>query len=269
MFKREVKPSDRDPNVLVDSNLGETGYVDSFGFEWTHIDGFVGKEVMSHGHVFGRFMLPRNFFAGKSVVDVGCGNGRIGRLLAPLCTSYLGIDLSEAVYAFPKYTRRPSEFKLLRASGTDLPLADGVADVTICWGVLHHMDEPEKAFNELMRVTKPGGSILIFVYPESLDGRKNLNVYMRGLPQANAHDIISRISDSLDGWREVDQFYAGLLANYVALSFRYSREWQKFQWFDGITPRYHWSISKNVAEWAGRAARRVNTYRPGCYYIEK
>ena len=56
MFKREVKPSDRDPNVLVDSNLGETGYVDSFGFEWTHIDGFVGKEVMSHGHVFGRFM---------------------------------------------------------------------------------------------------------------------------------------------------------------------------------------------------------------------
>ena len=86
---------------------------------------------------------------------------------------------------------------------------------------------------------------------------------------ANAHDIISRISDSLDGWREVDQFYAGLLANYVALGFKYSREWQKFQWFDGITPRYHWSISKNVAEWAGRAARRVNTYRPGCYYIEK
>jgi len=191
MFKRETEPSERDPNVLVDSNLGETSYVDSFGFEWTHIDGFVGKEVMSHGHVFGRFMLPRNFFNGKSVVDVGCGNGRIGRLIAPLCTSYLGIDLSEAVYAFPKYTQRPAEFKLLRASGTDLPLADGVADVTICWGVLHHMDEPERAFNELMRVTKPGGAILIFVYPESLDARKNLNVYMRGLPQTNAHDIIA------------------------------------------------------------------------------
>jgi ubiquinone/menaquinone biosynthesis C-methylase UbiE len=269
MFKREAKPSERDPNVLIDSGLGDTGYVDSFGFEWTHIDGFVGKEVMSHGHVFGRFMLPRDFFNGKTVVDVGCGNGRIGRLIAPLCKSYLGIDLSEAVYAFPKYTQRPTEFKLMRASGTDLPLADSTADVTICWGVLHHMDDPDRAFNELMRVTKPGGALLIFVYPESLDGRKNLNTFMRGLPQAKAHDIISKISDSLDGWREVDSFYAGLLANYVALSFKHSREWQQFQWFDGITPRYHWSISKKVAELAGRMAKRVSTYRPGCYYIEK
>ena len=102
-FRRKVNPSPRDPRVLVDSELKDKSYVESFGFEWTEIDGFVGKESMLHGHVFGRFLLPNNFFAGKTVIDVGCGNGRIGRLVAPFAKEYLGLDLSDSVYAFPNY----------------------------------------------------------------------------------------------------------------------------------------------------------------------
>jgi SAM-dependent methyltransferase len=242
MFRREVKPSPQDPEVLIDSILGNTEYVESFGFEWTHIDGFVGKEIMSHGHIFGRFQLSKDFFKGKTVVDVGCGNGRIGRLIAPLCRSYCGIDLSEAVYAFPKYIKKPEIFTLVQASGTDLPVSDEVSDITICWGVLHHMDDPSTAFHELLRVTKPSGTLLIFVYPEQFETRKNLNVFIRGLPDENSYNILSALSDGLDGWREVDAFYANMLGNSMSLSVKQSREWQIFQWYDGITPRYHWSL---------------------------
>ena len=56
---------DHDPRILIDSELRNNEYVESFGFEWTEIDGFVGKESMSHGHIFGRFMLPKNFFPGN------------------------------------------------------------------------------------------------------------------------------------------------------------------------------------------------------------
>jgi len=269
MFRRELHSCERDPAVLIDSGLRNTDYVDSFGFEWTSIDGFVGKETMSHGHVFGRFMLPRDFFTNKQVVDVGCGNGRIGRLIAPLSKGYCGLDLSEAIYAFPRYTQRPQDFSLVRASGTDLPLSDAVADVTICWGVLHHMDDPDAGLSELFRITKPGGTILIFVYPSGFDSRKNLNVYMRGLPAERAHTIISQISDDLDTWREVDSFYAELLAGCVALSFKHSREWQKFQWFDGITPRYHWSLENILEEQTRKLAHQVDIYRPGCFRIQK
>ena len=31
------------------------------------------------------FCLPKRFFENKMVIDVGCGNGRIGRIVAPLC----------------------------------------------------------------------------------------------------------------------------------------------------------------------------------------
>ena len=97
MFRREVRPSERDPEVLLDSKLSGADYVSGFGMEWEHFDGFSGKEVMSHGHLFGRFLLPRDFFTGKTVVDIGCGNGRIGRLVAPLCERYVGVDLSEEI----------------------------------------------------------------------------------------------------------------------------------------------------------------------------
>ncbi|MEQ9303552.1 MAG: class I SAM-dependent methyltransferase [Marinoscillum sp.] len=267
MFRREVIPSSEDPEVFIDSKLGDSGYVDSFGFEWTHIDGFVGKEVMSHGHVFGRFMLPREFFKGKTVVDVGCGNGRIGRLIAPLCMSYCGFDLSKAVYAFPKYISKPPQFQLLQASGTDTPIADDVADVTICWGVLHHMDEPEAAFRELIRMTKPGGTILIFIYSKAFDVGKNLNTFIRGLPDKEAYDIVRSLSDGLDGWREVDQFYGSMLGNLMSLSVKHSREWQIFQWFDGITPRYHWSLESDIPKWAKQYAKNLISYRPGCFVI--
>ncbi|HWA50743.1 MAG TPA: class I SAM-dependent methyltransferase [Dongiaceae bacterium] len=269
MFRREMKRSERDPEVLIDPKLGDAGYVDSFGLEWQSFDGFVGKEAMSQGHVFGRFMLPKDFFAGKQVVDIGCGNGRIGRLIAPLCAAYAGADLSEAVYSFPKYTQRPASFTLLRASATDLPFADACADVTLCWGVLHHVDAPDTAFAELVRVTRPGGIILLYVYPQGLDGRKNLNAYARGLPMNRNHAILDQLSDALDEWFEVDSFYAGLLANGMAMAFKQSKPWQKFQWFDGITPRFHWSLEKRVPDLAQAAGLSVASYRPGCFVLRR
>lgn len=269
MFRREVKQSQRDPDVLVDSKLGEAGYVDSFGQEWQSFDGWAGKEVMSHGHLFGRFLLPRDFFAGRDVVDVGCGNGRIGRLIAPGCGSYTGVDLSEALFAFPKYSQRPEKFSLVRASATDLPLADACADVAVCWGVLHHVDEPRVAFSELVRITRPGGTILLYIYPKSFDLRKNLNGYMRGLPLERGWEIIDRLSDAIDEWREVDPFFAGLLGNNAALSFKSSKSWQKFQWYDGVTPRFHWSLEPVIPELASRFGLQATTYQPGCFTLRR
>ena len=63
--------------------------------------------------------------------------------MAPLAKQYTGLDLSQSVYAFPSYLNTKN-VTLVRASGTDLPLKDALADVTICWGVLHHMDQPKR-----------------------------------------------------------------------------------------------------------------------------
>ena len=53
-FRRDVFECSNDSSILIDSELKDQDYVSSFGFEWTKIDGFIGKESMSHGHIFGR-----------------------------------------------------------------------------------------------------------------------------------------------------------------------------------------------------------------------
>jgi ubiquinone/menaquinone biosynthesis C-methylase UbiE len=244
LFSRPMVQCTRDPRVLIDSELPDTAYVNTFGFEWTQIDGFVGKEVMSHGHIFGRFHLPADYFDGKVVVDVGCGSGRIGRLVAPRAKKYVGLDLSEAVYSFPSYLRTKNT-QLCRASGTNLPLNDAVADVTICWGVLHHMDDPLKALNELKRITKLGGQVLIFIYSNAYAARENLNRFVKHIPNERKYELIENTSDYLDSWREVDKSYADLLSQNLFMSVKQSREWQIFQWYDGVTPTYHHLIESS------------------------
>ena len=46
----------------------------------------------------------------------------------------------------------------------ELPFADNSADATICYGVVMVTSTPEKAFAELVRITKPGGQLFVAVY---------------------------------------------------------------------------------------------------------
>mgnify|MGYP002784661411 CR=1 FL=1 len=267
MFRRDVAPSPRDAEILLDSRLENSAYVDSFGYEWQHLDAYVDKETLSHGHLFGRFLLPRDYFRGHTVIDVGCGNGRVGRFIAASAARYVGVDLSESVYAFPKHLPRPPSFALVRASGTDLPVVDRLADISLCWGVLHHMDDPTAAMRELLRVTRPGGEILIYVYPSYFDARKNLNGFWKFLPGATQRHYIESLSDAIDSWQSVDGFFAKQLATQLSLGFKSSRDLQILQWFDGVTPRFHWSLHRDVPAYFKEQECSVTETYPGCFRI--
>ena len=50
----------------------------------------------------------------------------------------------------------------------DIPIADESVDAVICWSVLEHVKEPQKAAQEIYRILKKGGKALIavpFLYP--------------------------------------------------------------------------------------------------------
>jgi ubiquinone/menaquinone biosynthesis C-methylase UbiE len=269
MFKRPLLPLAASPHILVDPAVAaESEYTSSFGFEWTTIDGFVGKETMSHGHLYGRFLLPADFFNGKVVADVGCGNGRIGRLIVRDCKKYIGLDMSDSLTAFPTYIKGIENVTLIRASATDLPLEDETVDVAICWGVMHHTDNPEKAFDELLRITKPGGHILIFVYSPAFDSRRNFNQLVRELPHDVTFHLVERTSDEIDSWCEVDDFYGNIVAQQLHMSRKQSREWQIFQWFDGISPRYHWSVTQMLSN-SSAALPQLSDPNRGIYLFSK
>ena len=49
------------------------------------------------------------------------------------------------------------------------------------------MDDPFSGLNELLRVTKSGGEILIFIYAKGYDGRQNLNEFAKHIAEDEKH----------------------------------------------------------------------------------
>ena len=97
------------------------------------------------------------------IIDVGCGEGRIYRLLSePQCLRYMGLDLSSGVLA--RARERLPRLRLLRGDAGALPIRSAAASLVICQGVLHHTENPRRTFGELARVTSAGGLIQLSVY---------------------------------------------------------------------------------------------------------
>jgi SAM-dependent methyltransferase len=106
-------------------------------------------------------------FRAARVLDVGCGDGTYTLdLLALQPAAVLGVDPSaEAIAAAQKRTP-PDEARIRFAVGSAYELGgfgDGW-DVAVVRGVLHHLDEPERAVREVARaarrlvVLEPNGS---------------------------------------------------------------------------------------------------------------
>jgi len=117
---------------------------------------------------FLRLMGERLGFASiTNVLDVGCGVGHWGRVLAevlPAHAQLTGVD-PEAQWVRGAALRAERAGLAARCTFTQgdamaLPFADGTFDMATCQTVLIHLADPKAALKEMMRVTKPGGLVL-------------------------------------------------------------------------------------------------------------
>jgi len=96
------------------------------------------------------------------VVDVGCGACRVARLVRRVGRARtLSMDLSMNSL---RYAADFDPGPLVGADNLAIPLRDGVADLVISNGVIHHTPSSRDAFMELARILKPGGTLVVSVY---------------------------------------------------------------------------------------------------------
>jgi ubiquinone/menaquinone biosynthesis C-methylase UbiE len=103
----------------------------------------------------------------KRVLDAGCGMGTDLVGFAPYLSSgceIIGLDASESLLAHAAERTKgiTEQCSLIRGELTKIPCCDGVFDACRIDRVLQHIREPDAAIHELVRVMKPGGTLVAF-----------------------------------------------------------------------------------------------------------
>lgn len=117
-----------------------------------------------------------NRFAGKAVLEIGCGAGPATCLFAEGGAKVTAIDITDAAVQITRAYVEGLPVVVERMDAERTTFADASFDHVFSWGVLHHSANTEAAFAEVARVLKPGGTGLIMVY-----NRASLRYYVRGL----------------------------------------------------------------------------------------
>ena len=103
----------------------------------------------------------------KTILEVGCGKGRVLRQLADLhpdAERIVGVDVVDPRTTVEADLLARPEFEWVRAPGHALPFADSHFDLVCIAHVLHHLQPHliSTTLNEMLRVLRPGGTILIY-----------------------------------------------------------------------------------------------------------
>lgn len=127
------------------------------------------QHLHEHMHHLGRRL---------DVVDIGCGTrlsgktgGRHFQMLLETSRSYTGIEpsslcITELSSPEACLWRLPDPV-LIRSSGEEVPLEDACADVVLVVSVLDHCIDPDQVLNEIQRILRPGGHLLLVLGNEA------------------------------------------------------------------------------------------------------
>jgi SAM-dependent methyltransferase len=112
-----------------------------------------------HDHFFWRLSMPALLellpAPGRATLDLGCGEGRLARILTERGHSVVGVEGSPALAAAAR-TASP-ELEVHVGDAADLPFADAAFDLVVASMTLLNFDDMPGAVREVARVLEPGG----------------------------------------------------------------------------------------------------------------
>lgn len=103
--------------------------------------------------------LKKNINPNKIILDAGCGEGRFSKYFIDIGSKITSMDFSEEYIRLAKKNIMGGKF--IVGSVTNIPLKTNSFDYVFCIDVLQHVPDIKKAIEELHRILKRGGKLII------------------------------------------------------------------------------------------------------------
>jgi len=239
----------------------------SFGYQWTAFS----EMACNFEENFMNYIWPvePTYFKGKLGLDVGCGFGRHIYNAAVFGAKMVGVDISEAIDSAQKNTHTLDNVHLVQSDIYNMPLRKESFDFVYSIGVLHHLPDPEKGFQALLPLARPGGAIFVWVYSSK---RKITIFFLEILRRITCKlpfgftRFVSFIAASIDYCLFILPYkilskvpFAGRLLSKV--TFQRIKVYQKYpfqviyaDWFDRLSPPLRFYYDKpDIEEWFKKA----------------
>jgi 2-polyprenyl-3-methyl-5-hydroxy-6-metoxy-1,4-benzoquinol methylase len=143
-------------------------YASLFGDQWkeykkTQLDSFSGLPITETrlNRCLGEL---KDDLTGKLVLEAGCGAGRFTELLLKKGATLVSSDLSSAVEVNAENFPVNQKHLVIQSDINDMPYADESFDVVVCLGVIQHTTNSEKTIEDLYKLVKKGGTLVIDHY---------------------------------------------------------------------------------------------------------
>lgn len=109
-----------------------------------------------------RYLTAKQYVNGKRVLDIACGEGYGSKLMKTWgADSVVGVDISEEALKVANNQFSGDGVVFLKHTAEELPFENNSFDVVVSFETVEHLDYPEKLLQEIARVVKFNGVVLI------------------------------------------------------------------------------------------------------------
>lgn len=122
--------------------------------------------------------ITKEELAGKTLLDVGCGNGVLTNAIADYDVLTIGIDVSYSIErAFQNNDNPNAHF--IQCDLQNPPFNANYFDIVYSTGVIHHTNNTELSFSCITPLVKPKGRLYVWLYKPEKDLRHRTIVQIR------------------------------------------------------------------------------------------